>query len=261
MAVIRAALIGHPVAHSLSPALHAAAAKACGVELRYDLVDTPPRAVSDTVERLRRTGYAGFNVTAPHKRAVAERVDTLSEAARAIGAVNTVVFGPDGLAGHNTDAFGLRRALADVRAPAGRAVVLGAGGAASAAVHALRERPLTVIARRVEEAAALHSKAAPWESLGAELEGAALLVNCTARRAAPVIAALPFDRLAPGACVFDMNYGVAARPVADAVARAGYRHADGLGMLAWQGLRAFELWTGRRPSVDPVLAALRAASP
>lgn len=260
--MIRAALVGHPVAHSLSPTLHHAAAEACGLAFEYVLVDTRPDALAPTLARLRAEGYAGYNVTAPHKEAVFRSLGALTGAARAIGAVNTVVFEPGRAVGHNTDAAGLRLALEAEAPPSGPAVVLGAGGAARAAAHVLRgaNRPFTVVARRADRAAAIHDSSASWDAVATHLEGAALVLNCASRAAADAIAALPFARTDPDALVFDLNYGPAARPVVDAVHGAGRRAVDGLAMLAWQGIGAFRLWTDSTPSFGLVMSALRAAA-
>lgn len=259
MAVIRAALIGHPVAHSLSPVLHRAAARACGVDFEYDLFDTPPAALEPTLARLQADGYAGYNVTAPHKSAVFARVQP-TPVAQGVGAVNTVVLDPSGATGHNTDVPGFAAALAAEHPPDGPAVVLGAGGAARAAVASLSAsgRPFTVVARRPAQARALHHRTAGWGTI--DLHGAALVVNCTARAAADAVAALPFHQAEPGALLYDLNYGAAARPVLSAASHAGMRAVDGLGMLAWQGILAFALWTGHTPPAGPVLTALRAAA-
>ncbi len=259
--MIRAALVGHPVAHSLSPTLHHAAADACGVAFEYVLADTPPGALDTTLGRLRDEGYVGYNVTAPHKEAVFQRLTVLTAAARAVGAVNTVVFEQGRAVGHNTDVEGLRLALDAEAPPEGRAVVLGAGGAARAAAHVLRAegRPFTVVARRLDRASALHESAASWDAAWAHLRGAALVVNCTSRAATDSVAALPFARTHPDALVFDLNYGDATRPVVAAAQAAGRTAVDGLTMLAWQGIRAFALWTDSTPSFDLVISALRAA--
>jgi len=260
--VLRLALLGHPVGHSLSPALHQAAGAACGLEVDYQLLDTPPHLLDATMARLRDAGYRGYNITAPHKQAVHARVHTLTDAAEAVGAVNTVVLSNGQALGDNTDVAGLRQALTAANAPEGHAVVIGTGGTARAAIHVLRTtgRDFAVHGRDRAKARELHHRAGDWSELSDALRGVSLVVLCLARAAAPALARLPFDATAPDALVFDVNYGVAARPVAEAVVRAGRRGEDGLRMLAWQGLAAFERWTGLASRAEPVLEAVRDAA-
>ena len=139
-------LIGWPVEHSVSPAMHNAAFDALGLRWRYTLLPTPPGKVKAALAELRAQGYRGANVTVPHKRAVMPHLDEITGAARAIGAVNTIVARAGRLIGHNTDGDGFLTALREAGfEPAGRpALVLGAGGAARAVVHALAQPGGTV---------------------------------------------------------------------------------------------------------------------
>lgn len=261
---LRAGLIGHPVAHSLSPPLHHAAGASCGVDVDYELYDTRPDAVGATLSALRAAGLDGVNVTAPHKAAAAAWVDTLTPAARAVGVVNTIVFdGPGGrTVGDNTDVEGFARAVGPLPGP--RAVVLGAGGAARAVVRALLDAGAVVVVanRTVERAAALcaglsDAQPAPLSAAPAAMEGADLLVDTVSEPA--VAAALPFDALAPGARVMTLRYDRSVDPLRAAI--AGRRPlTDGLPMLAWQGIAAFERWTDRTPVPEAVFEALRLAA-
>ncbi|MDQ2952859.1 MAG: shikimate dehydrogenase, partial [Chloroflexota bacterium] len=129
-------LLGHPVGHSLSPAVHNAAFKALGLPHRYSLKDTKPEGLAGAIAALRSDPALGANVTIPHKEQAMRLVDELGEEARAIGAVNTIVRRGSRLVGHNTDAYGVARAMAEVGAPQD-VLLLGAGGAARACLHVL----------------------------------------------------------------------------------------------------------------------------
>jgi shikimate dehydrogenase len=258
----RLGVLGWPVAHSRSPAMHAAAFAAAGLEgWRYQLLPVPPELFDETVRALPAAGFAGANVTVPHKEAALRLADAPSDAARAIGAANTLTFGPGGeIAAENTDAPGLVAALPV--GPAGAtALVLGAGGSARAAVYALLgagAREVLVLNRTPTRAQAVARE------LGARavesLEDADLLVNCTSvglehAEASPVDAA----ELGRFGAVVDLVYRAGGtRLVRDAAAR-GVPHADGLEVLVQQGARSFELWTGVEAPVDAMRVAAAAA--
>lgn len=236
----RAGVIGDPVSHSLSPAIFAELSKALGRPLEYAAIRVPEGMLGSELERLIHSGYAGVNVTRPHKRAAAGLVDGMDEAAEACGAVNCISFSRGGSKGHNTDADGFLDALAMLgfSPKAQDAVVFGAGGAARAAVWALRRAGaarVTVCARRPETA----------RDLGVEVGAArpaALWVNATPLGWNPDDGA-PFA--GPARCRFalDMTYG---RDTAflRAAKAAGAKTADGRGMLVAQAARGWELWFG-----------------
>ncbi len=252
-------LIGHPVAHSRSPALHAAAGTACGIQVEYQLYDTPRGQVAERFAGLRAAGLRGFNVTAPHKARAFELCAGRSPAAEAVAAVNTVVFEADGAFGDNTDVEGFRRALG--QPPGERAMVLGAGGAARAVLFALSNlgieaRVFNRSVERARERLGEDHTVSPLEAVPGHLAETDLLVNCLSRGAAAWVAGLRFEALPAHALVFDLNYGAAAAPVLEAVRRAERRAMGGLEMLAWQGIAAFERWTGAQPPLAAVLAAL-----
>jgi shikimate dehydrogenase len=265
----RAGVIGFPLAHSISPQFQQPAFDALGLPVSYQAYELPPADLPAFAEGLRDGSWLGINVTIPHKQAIAKLVDELSEEARLIGAVNTVICRADGsLLGHNTDAEGFLRALTgdagfDVQGQ--QAVLLGARGAARAVAVALLRagvRRLTIANRTAAQAEALVEKMAA--AFGAErvaalpldppalrgpLAAAALLVNSTsvgmAHGPAPDASPVPTDLLGPHLLVYDLVYNPAqTRLLAEAQA-AGARTQRGLPMLVYQGAASFERWTGQ----------------
>lgn len=262
-----AGIIGWPVAHSLSPAMHNAAFAALGLNWRYVAFPVDPARVAEAVDGLAAAGVAGLNVTIPHKRAVIDRCSDVSEAVRAIGAANTLV--PDGAGGFradNTDAEGFARAL-DEEAPvdlAGEEVlILGAGGAARALAFILRRRGARIVVAnrtpgRAEEAGA--DAEAPFAGPGrdAAVRRAALVVNATSLglHGDDIPPDLPLEAIAEGQVVADIVYRPGGTPWLAAAAGRGARTVDGLGMLLHQGAAAFAQWTGMEPPVDVMRRAL-----
>jgi shikimate dehydrogenase len=251
---MRFGLLGWPVAHSRSPAMHQAAYAALGLEgWRYQRLPVPPELFAETVRALGPAGFAGANVTLPHKEAALAAADEATPAARAIGAANTLTFTGGAVRADNTDAPGLIAALPEP--PRGRrALVLGAGGSARAAVHALREAgaDVEVHNRTPERARALA------EQLGArvaERPGPGdLLVNCTSVGLDDP-AALPAD---PGGfgLVVDLVYRDGGTALVRRAAELGIPAVDGLEVLVRQGALSLERWTGR----PAPLAAMRRAA-
>jgi shikimate dehydrogenase len=273
----RLGVLGWPVAHSRSPAMHNAAFAALGMQgWRYQRLPVPPELLTETVRALPRAGFLGVNVTIPHKQAALALADSASLAAREIGAANTLTFGADGsISAENTDAPGLLQALRfDVR---GRtAMVLGAGGSARAAVWALLGAGAEVLIwnRTRERAATLAAELGG--SAVAEPAAADLLINCTAvgLRGAPGSAGIPSssseaqalnhlalsaDQVAGYPYVFDLVYAQSETPLLALARRAGAETIDGLEMLVAQGAISFAIWTGRQPPRDLMRAAARGA--
>jgi shikimate dehydrogenase len=256
---MRFGVLGWPVAHSRSPAMHTAAYAALGLGgWRYQRLPVPPELFAETVRALGAAGLAGANVTVPHKEAALAVATEATDAARAIGAANTLTFGPGGaIAADNTDAPGLLAALPV--AIAGRAaLVLGAGGSARAAVYALREagaRDVAILNRtraRAEELAA---------DLGARVadapQGADLLVNCTSVGLDdPEALPLPAAALAEVGAVVDLVYRDGGTALVRAARERGLPCADGLEVLVQQGARSLEIWTGREAPVDAMREAI-----
>jgi shikimate dehydrogenase len=260
-------VIGDPVEHSRSPAMHNAAFAALDLDWAYVAFPVPRGEGKAAVRAVLALGLAGLNVTMPHKADAAAACDDLAWAAAALGSVNTLVVRPDrSLVGHSTDGEGFLRALGDegVSVSGRRCVVLGAGGAGRAIAHALggAGADVTVAARR-EEAARSAAAPAPGGTAIAldhvRVESFDVVVNATplGMYGEPP----PFDpaRLRPGQFVYDTVYPVETPLLVEARAR-GADAAGGLGMLVHQGALSFELWTGCTPPLD-VMRAAASASP
>jgi shikimate dehydrogenase len=268
-AVPRACIMGHPVAQSRSPMLHGYWLNKLNVEGAYERADVPPENFPAFFRDLPGHGFVGGNITKPHKEAAFRLVDRREGAAETIGAVNTVWFENATLVGGNTDYLGYL-AHADDRAPGwdtsgGRAVVLGAGGAARAVVYGLRERGLDIalINRtrpRAEELAkhfAPHVRVYDFAELPRLMREAVLLTNTSALGALGQ-PPLQID-LAPlkgSAVVYDINYVPLETDLIKAAAARGLRTVDGLGMLLHQAVPAFAKWFGIVPNVTAELRAL-----
>ena len=270
----RLGVIGDPVAHSLSPALHQPALNQLGIPAVYERWHTLAADLARRVESLRDPEILGASVTVPHKVAVMSMIDEVSPAARRAGAVNTIVNRGGTLFGDNTDIHGFSETVSDAldgQTPQ-VAIVLGAGGAARAVVLALEVAGAMeiVVANRDDERARqlahdLHpAPVRPMrldeDFLTRELPRAGLLVNATSLGWHPGETPIPLPRLdllPARAVIADLTYrdtdlllGAQAR---------GFKTADGLSMLVYQGARAFELWTGSPAPVETMLAAARAA--
>ncbi|ABC24407.1 shikimate dehydrogenase [Rhodospirillum rubrum] len=269
-----AGVIGWPVGHSRSPRLHGFWLARHGIDGAYVPLAVAPEALERALAALPALGLAGVNVTVPHKEHALARMDALTERARRIGAVNTIVCQSDGrLLGDNTDGFGflenLRQRRPDWRAGHGPAVVLGAGGAARAVCASLLEAgcpALTLVnrdqgrARALAEALAAWSPVpitlATWDEAPRTLGGAALLVNTTSLG---MVGQPPLDLdlrgLAPSALVTDIVYAPLETPLLARARALGLATVDGLGMLLHQGRPGFEAWFGVAPEVDDALRA------
>jgi shikimate dehydrogenase len=262
--VPRLAVLGHPVGHSRSPAMQSAALAELGLggEWSYEAIDVAPDAFEARVRAMTGEGFAGANVTVPHKGAALSLADELSETAREIGAANTLAFEGGEVRAENTDAAGLLRALPGP--PAGkRALVLGAGGAARAVVWALaREGADVDVWNRTE----LRSRDL-CEELGGvavvapEQADYALIVNSTAvgLGGEDPFAELPLGRdgFAPGQAVVDMVYGEKPSALLSAAEASGASVVDGLEVLVQQGALSLEIWTQRKAPIEIMRTAAR----
>lgn len=258
-------LIGNPVEHSLSPPMHEAGYDELGLDARYVTFEPDRGSAADAVVAAETLGVSGLNVTIPFKQAVLDAVQPDGLAAR-IGAVNTIAFTDDGAVGHNTDAIGAVRALRehDV-AIDGSAVVVGAGGAGRAVSFGLADEGMTVeIANRTaEKADALAAEVSGasghgLEELASLIADADVLVNATSVGMDEDRSPVPADALHSELAVLDAVYTpIETRLLTDAAA-AGATTVDGAWMLLFQGVEAFERWTGRDAPVSSMNEALRA---
>ncbi|HWX45230.1 MAG TPA: shikimate dehydrogenase [Solirubrobacteraceae bacterium] len=267
----RLGVLGWPVAHSRSPAMHNAALAALGLEgWRYQRLPAPPELLDELVRALPAAGFVGANVTIPHKQAALALADSASVAAREIGAANTLSFAPGGeIAAENTDAPGLIAALERAgRSPRGQsALVLGAGGSARAAVWALREagaREVSVCNRTRERAIALA------DALGARVvplpERADILINCTSVGLVRPSGGgdgdlnqlrLSLDLVGRYSYVVDLVYTDGDTPLLAAAREREVATLDGLEILVAQGALSLEVWTGCPAPLDVMRSAAR----
>ena len=264
-APVRLAVLGDPLAFTLSPELHRAGLEALGLAGGSEALRVPQSRLGPTLARLAAEGFRGANLTHPLKRAALVHLDESSDAARRAGSVNTVTFAPGLARGDTTDGAGFVALLEHLGAGAAgaRVVLLGAGGAARSLGLALVEAGaagVTAWARRPGEAsAAWEGIAGPqvvgWDSDAgsAALAGADLVVNATPLTGAEEPCAI--GRIPRGARVVDLVYGPEVTPWVRAARAAGLEAVDGLGLLVFQARRSLALWTGR----EVPLAALAAA--
>lgn len=258
-------LIGHPISHSVSPQMHNAAFKALGLNYVYLAFDVPPEMLADAIGGLRALGAAGFNITIPHKVAVMKLLDELDHSAEKTGAVNTVVNFHGALRGYNTDLHGIRRALEGRSLPLSMpALVIGAGGAARAAVAALIDlgfRKILIANRTLEKGLALaeiaRSLGASAEVLDLEEGGrraaeCGVVINATPIGMYPHIGATPLvaEEMRRGAIILDLVYNPPRTRLLEEAERAGAIPISGLDVLVYQGAEAFRLWTGVNPPVE-----------
>ena len=264
MSALVTGIVGWPVAHSLSPAIHNYWRRQHGIDGSYELFPIAPEHMENELRRLKARGVRGFNVTVPHKETIVPFLDTVDETAHHIGAVNTVVRDGATWRGTNTDAYGFLTHLQASAAPSlENVVVLGAGGAARAAIVALQQAgagSILLLNRTRSTADALAAefriKAGEWEQRAALLEGAGLLVNTTVlgMQGKPPLD-LSLDALPLSATVYDIVYAPLETPLLAAARARGNSVVDGLGMLLYQAQRAFAEWHGVLPQVDDALRA------
>jgi len=266
-----AGVIGSPIAHSKSPALHGHWLKTYGVAGHYIPMEVSQDDLAQAIQTLPKLGFVGVNVTIPHKERVLELADLVTDRAALIGAANTLIFRKDGrFHADNTDGYGfvenLRQNAPGWEAGAGPAAVFGAGGAARAVIAALIEVGATDIRlsnRTRSRAEGLRKEFGSkitvfdWVQAGNMLDDATTVVNTTSLgMVGKPEFRVPLDGLSPGAVVTDLVYAPLQTTLLKAAEEAGCHTVDGLGMLLHQAVPAFERWFGVRPVVD---AALRNA--
>lgn len=265
-----AGVMGWPVGHSKSPRLHGWWLERYGIDGAYLPLPVKPDDLEAALRALPKLGFAGCNLTIPHKEAAMTICDRLDPLAERIGAVNTVIVEPDGsLLGSNSDAFGfienLKAGAPDWRADSGPAVILGAGGAARALIVGLLDAgapEIRLVNRSFHRAESLAEifepsvEALEWESRNEALAGAALLVNATSlgMTGQPALE-IALDALPESALVTDIVYNPLETPLLAAARVRGNPAVDGLGMLLHQARPGFAAWFGREPEVTAELRA------
>ena len=269
--VDRYAVVGNPVAHSLSPRIHSEFARQTGESLSYGRLELPIDGFDAGVERFFADGGQGLNVTVPFKQEAYRFVHRTEQRARRAGAVNTIFRDGDLLVGDNTDGVGLLRDLVvnlgwTVRGA--NVLLLGAGGAVRGVLGPLLEEApaCVVIANRTESRAESLARAFSGgvpllgiglERLGSETRRFDLVINGTSSGLAGEAPDLPGNVVGDGSCCYDMMYGAGSRPFLQWGAARGAEVADGLGMLVEQAAESFRIWRGVRPETTPVIAMLR----
>lgn len=267
-------VFGHPVGHSMSPAMHNAAIEALCLDYIYVPFDVDPEALGRAVDGVRALGILGVNVTIPHKEAVIAFLDEVDDYAQAIGSVNTIANMNGRLIGYSTDGPAFMQSLVETGySPyGGRAVLLGGGGAGRAVAFALVKAGTSVtifdeapgkaerLAGDIREvtktdAAAGESNA---ERIEEHLRDADLLVNCTPVGMHPNVDAIPIrpELLRPDLTVYDLVYNPMQTRLLEAAAKVGARTASGIKMFVYQGAISFRIWTGIDPPTDNMEAAV-----
>ena len=260
-----AGVIGHPIAHSKSPALHGFWLKRLGIKGHYIPLDIAPGDLRETLQMLPRLGFVGVNVTIPYKEEVLKLANVVTDRAALIGAANTLIFRKDGkIHADNTDGSGfianLRQHAPNWNPAAGPAAVLGAGGASRAVIAALIEvgvPEIRVANRTRPRADALRSEFGAkvqvheWVQAGNMIEGCAMLVNTTSLgMVGKPDMRVPLDALRSSMLVTDLVYAPLKTQLLIEAEAAGCTVVDGLGMLLHQAAPGFERWFGQRPEVD-----------
>ncbi len=261
----RVGLLGWPLGHSVSPAMHNAAFEALGLDWRYEALAVPPEGLAERVSAWLADGYRGFNVTVPHKRAVLglPEMAQVDPAVEAIGAANTLIRLPDGkLRAANTDWQGFADEVQaqGIAVRGVRCLVLGTGGSAQAVAYALRRLGATSITF-VSRCPTGQPDTIGYEALSRVAE-AGLVVNCTPIGMAPHVEASPWPEGVPfpkGAAVYDLIYNPPVTRLMAQAREAGAPAIGGLGMLVRQGALSFEQWTGVAPPLDVMERAARQA--
>jgi shikimate dehydrogenase len=252
------ALLGHPVAHSVSPAIHNAAFAAVGIDAVYTAFDVAPERIDAAVDAISALGLLGANVTIPHKQAVFLRIPHRSHEAELTGAANTVYWDGDALAADNTDVHGLRSVLDSLGIVDDPVVLVGAGGAARAAAMVLGERGarVEIAARREEAAVQVRAIAAAAGAVCEPVEHPRLVINATSLGLLDESLPSRFMHLEAQQIALDLVYGPRDTPFLAAARAAGATVADGRQMLLAQAAAAFTRWTGAPAPWDVMATAM-----
>lgn len=264
-------VIGHPIGHSLSPAMHNAAIRALGLDCVYVPFDVPPDDLPKAIAGIRALGIAGVNITVPHKEAVIGLLDEVDSDAQAVGSVNTIVNDGGRLIGYSTDGAGFERSLTEsgFSLEGCLAVVLGAGGAGRAVVFALARAGARVVlfdaasgkAERLAKDVGVRRGqvlSVQESELRAALDRANLLVNCTPIGMYPNQDGIPIpeELLKPEMLVYDLVYNPVKTRLLAAAEAIGAHTVSGAKMLVYQGALSLKLWTGAEPPVGIMEAAV-----
>ena len=275
----RFGVIGHPISHSLSPLLHNTAFSLLGLECRYEAFDIEPSLLEDAIRNFKAKGFSGLNVTIPHKESVLAFLDEQTEEAKAVGAVNTLIFEGSRIRGENTDIYGVQASLEEYRSgiQGKKAVVLGAGGSARGAAYALLNKlslgEVVIVNRKLDRANELIADLMPYAGKAllravalssaeadSSLEQASVVINATSVGMHPATDQSPVSDTAkfqPGQIVMDLVYTPLETKFLVQASRCGARTISGLEMFLHQGARSFEIWLGRTMPVEqlrPVIA-------
>lgn len=268
----RFGVIGHPISHSLSPLLHNTAFSLLGLECTYEAFDVEPSSLAPAIRNFKDQGFAGLNVTIPHKETTIRHIEEQTDEARATGAVNTLVFEGSRIRGENTDIHGIAASLEEHRGTMGNqlAIVLGAGGSARAVAYTLMNRfafsEIVIANRNVHRASSLIGDLARYRK-GASLRAIALpsgdldrllplssvVINATPVGMHPAIHLSPLSGDAEfhtGQIVMDLIYTPRETQFLLQASRGGARTISGLEMFLHQGARSFEIWLGRRMPLE-----------
>ena len=262
-------VLGDPVSHSLSPVMHNAAFKALGMDCEYHAFRVGPSSLSDAIHGAHALGFGGLNLTIPLKEKALEIVNP-SEPAKQIGAVNTIDF-KNGIAGHNTDGIGAKRALVEkgIDIKGKKILLLGAGGAARAVAFELAKDGANIlIANRTLDRAELLAKevskvgkasATGLDDLRSGIDDCDILINSTAVGMFPRISEtmVTSEMMHSNLVVFDIVYNPVNTRLLEEAKKAGAKTIDGVMMLVHQGAEAFKIWTGKIPPIDVMEKAVR----
>ncbi len=246
---MRLAVIGHPIAHSLSPVLHEQWLRASGLFGRYEAIDVTAAELAPLFQAMRDGEFDGFNVTIPYKEAVIPLLDDLEEAAKSAGAVNTVYKRDGRLIGANTDGIGLVTALDPYTDWTGRVLVIGAGGAARGIIHALPTRNVTVTNRTMSRAERLADEFGIESSTLSDVDVSRydVIIQTTSVGMDGVSSPLSLNRLRQNTVVCDIIYRPLVTPFLSEATERGGKTVNGIAMFVGQGALAFERFTGVKP--------------
>lgn len=243
------AVIGHPIAHSLSPQLHEQWLRASGLFGRYEAIDATPDQLPSLFAAMREGDWDGFNVTIPYKEVVVRYLDDLDEAAKQAGAVNTVYKRNGRLIGTNTDGAGLVQALMPYTDFTGRVLIVGAGGAARGIVQALPTRDVTIVNRTLERAKALADTFGVVYTTFDEMDVSRydVIIQTTSVGMDDRSTPLSLEGLRQNTVVCDIIYRPLVTPMLQEAKRRGAKVVTGIAMFVGQGALSFEKWTGVKP--------------